>query len=314
VPVDARTLDELLDEQRQVLTLMQAAEHGLSRHAVAHRLATARWQRVHPGVVATVSGTLDAEQRVWAGALYAGPGALLGRRTAWWWADRRQPEPEVVDLVIPEPRIVVRRPGLRITRTRRLDERDIHPTAQPARFRLERAVLDCASAATNADQAAAVLASAVQQRATTVPRLRAVLRRCPNLPRRALLAEILELADDGAHTLLEVAHARATAAHGLPRPDRQRRIGPYTVDAAYDCPRGTLIGEFDGRLGHLDAGGWWGDMSRDNENELDGYLTLRFAGFVLRQRPHEVCVTLARGLTMLGWEGTMRCPRNCPGR
>ncbi|HSP39121.1 MAG TPA: type IV toxin-antitoxin system AbiEi family antitoxin domain-containing protein [Frankiaceae bacterium] len=307
-------LGELLAAQCGVLTAGQAAEHGISRHGQAHRVASGRWQRAYPGVFATVTGGLDIEQRIWAAYLYAGPGATIGFRTAWWLADRKLAEPDVVHVVVPDPRIVARQPGLVIRRTRRWPSEDLHPSARPRRFRIERAVLDCASTAATEQSAIALLASSVQRRTTTVPRLREVLQRHPNLPRRALLVEVLALAAKGAHSLLEVLHEQITASHGLPSPDRQRRIEDTVVDGLYECPDGSqLAAEFDGQLGHFEADGWWKDMSRDNGHTIGRIATLRFPGFVLLTHPHTVAATIAEALTARGWTGTLRCPRNCPG-
>jgi very-short-patch-repair endonuclease len=307
-------LAELLELQHGILTVHQAEESGLSRQSVTYRVLQGRWQRVHPGVYANSAAALDAEQRIWAGMLYAGLGAYLGFRTAWWLADRQLSEPEVIDIVVPDPRIVRKQPGLRIHRTRRWDERDLQPTALPRRFRLERAVLDCASAAASPAQAVAQLASAVQRRTTTVPRLKEVLGRCPNLPRHALLSEVLDLAADGAETLLEVRHHHITTSHGLPAPQRQRRLGDALVDSLYDCPDGSqLVTELDGKQGHFDTPGWWADMARDNQHTVNRLGVLRFPGFVLLTDPHQVAATIAAALTTRGWTGTLRCPRSCPG-
>jgi hypothetical protein len=306
-------IDEVLRSQCGLITVAQAAAYGLSRDAMTHRVHTGRWQRVHPGVYATWTGRLDAEQRIWAGVLYAGPGAVVSHRSAWWLADRRSLVPPVVQIAVPDSRVVTNQPGLVVTRTRRLDQRDVHPACHPTRFRIERAVLDCAAEAIDDTQAAAVLASAVQQRSTSAARLRQVLDRLPNLRRRRHLRDVLELAGEGAHSIIELAHARACSAHGLPKPHRQRQIGPACVDAAYDMPEGTVIAEFDGRLGHFYTSGWWQDMQRDNRHTIKMLGTLRFPGFVLLTEPHEVASTIAEALTSRGWTGTFRCPRTCPG-
>jgi hypothetical protein len=49
----SQTLEQLLSEQCGLVTLAQAAEHAVSRKAVAHRVAAGKWQRVHPGVYGT---------------------------------------------------------------------------------------------------------------------------------------------------------------------------------------------------------------------------------------------------------------------
>lgn len=310
--VDDR-LEQLIGEQCGVLSVAQGRQYDLSRKAIAYRVTSGRWQRVHPGVYATRTGKLDFEQRVWAGYLYAGEGAVVSRRSAWWWADRELDEPGIVQIDVPHRRMVKSQAGLNIVRTRRLDEADIHPIAWPRRFRVERAVLDCAAAALSLESAAATVAKAVQRRTTSVGRLLEVLDRLSTLPRRRYLHDVLVLAGEGAHTLIEQAQAQCCRSHGLPEPDRQRQIGATLADAAYDMPLGTVLAEFDGKLGHLEASSWWKDMQRDNRNMTAGLATLRFPGFILLSQPHLVAVTIAEALTVRGWTGTVSCPRGCPG-
>ncbi|MDQ1649481.1 MAG: hypothetical protein QOG60_1538 [Frankiaceae bacterium] len=312
-PAPMPDFDDLVGEQCGVFRVSQATERGWTRSAVAHRATSGRWQRVHPGVYETSTGALTTEQRMWAAFLYAGKDAALSHRAAWWWADRKLDPPEVVRVAVPLSRVVTGRAGLHISRTGRWDPQDLHPVGWPARFRVERAVLDCAAAAATDDGAIALLGSAVQRRTTHPSRLRPVLERSPALHRRRLLSEVLDLADEGAHTLLEVRHATILRSHGLPDPQRQRRLGPGYADAAHEMPLGTLVFELDGRLGHFDAAGWWKDMTRDNQNTVDGVATLRFPGFVLLTDPHAVAEVTARALQRRGWSGSLRCPAGCPG-
>jgi hypothetical protein len=310
----SESLDLLLSEQCGLITPAQAATFGPSRKAVQHRVLAGKWQRVHPGVYGTWTGTLDAEQRIWAASLYAGEDAVVSHQSAVWLADRDSEAPKVVHIAVPVDRKVVRQSGLVIVRTRRMYEQDIQPGSRPRRFRAERAVLDSAAAAPDDRRAVALIASAVQRRVTTAGRLACAMARCPNnLPRRALLERVLVLAGDGAHSLIEVLHHDACSSHGLPSPHRQRRIGSSVADAAYDMPAGTLLAEFDGRLAHLQAVSWWADMHRDNRHSNQGLATLRFPGFILLTDPHLVAETIAVGLTRLGWPGQLRCPRGCPG-
>jgi hypothetical protein len=248
---------------------------------------------------------------MWAALLYAGEGAALSHRAAWWWADQKLDPPEVVRVAVPLHRIVVGQAGLHITRTGRWDPTDLHPIGWPARFRVERAVLDCAAAAATEQAAIALLASAVQRRTTHPDRLRPVLDRSPALRRRRLLGEVLDLTSEGAHTMLEIRHAAILRGHGLPAASRQRRLAPGVADAVHDMPLGTLVSELDGRLGHVDVAGWWTDMSRDNDNTVEGIATLRFPGFILLTEPHAVAEVTARALVRRGWTGQLRCRMGC---
>lgn len=48
-------------------------------------------------------------------------------------------------------------------------------------------------------------------------------------------------------------------------------------------------------------------MQRDNAHTVGVVATLRFPGFVLLSRPHEVAAVLAAALQARGWTGSMRC-------
>ncbi len=65
-----------------VLTSATAAALGISRHGIAHRLATARWQRLLPGVYLTHAGTPQITELLAAALAYAGRGTVLSGTAA----------------------------------------------------------------------------------------------------------------------------------------------------------------------------------------------------------------------------------------
>jgi hypothetical protein len=237
-------VDQVLAVQCGLISVAQGAAGGISQKAMAHRVAVGRWQRVHPGVYATSTGnsTRSSASGPAPSMPAPEPSSAIAAHGGWWTSGC--PSPSVVHITVPSNRSVVNREGLVVSRTRRLNALDIHPACRPVRFRIERAVLDCAAEALDDGQAAATLATAVQRHSTHPDRLLEVLARLPNLRRRGYLRDVLELTGEGVHSLLEVAHGQACSAHGLPTPARQRTIGPACVDAAYDLPLGTLLAEF----------------------------------------------------------------------
>jgi very-short-patch-repair endonuclease len=254
------------------------------------------------------TGSLSYEQRVWAAVLYAGATAAASHETALWLLDRRLTPPPLVHPSLPWPRSCVPQQGMAIHRLTRMDD-DVHPVPNPRRLRVERAALETAAAAPTAEKAIATLAQVVQRRRTTAHRLLVVLERLPNLRRRALLREVLAMCGEGAHSLLEVQHERIRSGHGLPEPRRQVRHGQAVVDVDH----GDLVIELDGRLGHLDAEGWWRDMLRDDMHTIQGRAVLRFPGFVLLTQPHVVAHLEGAALRRRGWTGSLTCPPGCPG-
>ncbi len=300
--------DQLLAVQAGIVTVAQARQHGWSRHAVANQVASGRWSSPHRGVVATVTGQLTYDQRLWAGLCYAGRDAAVSHASALWLQDRGWTRPSVVHLTVPRMRDAVRAPGLRVHRSD-LSPCELHERSEPRRVRVERAVLECAGACRAVEDAVALVASAIQRRLTTADRLQDALALRPCLRHRALLGEVLDMCGDGAHSLLEVGHERIQRAHGLPRGKRQVRHGLAVVDVDLD----GLVVELDGRAGHLEVQNWWGDMLRDDLHTVEGRAVLRFPGFLLLTHPHLVAHVEAAALTRRGWTGRIRCPEGCPG-
>jgi len=63
---------DLLDRQHGVLTREQAVGAGLSRHAIAARLESGRWQRLYRGVFVTFNGPIPRAALLWGAVLRAG--------------------------------------------------------------------------------------------------------------------------------------------------------------------------------------------------------------------------------------------------
>ena len=58
-----RAIAELAGSQDNLVTRDQLLAIGLGRGAIAHRLSTGRWQRVHPGVYLVAPAPLDPRAR-----------------------------------------------------------------------------------------------------------------------------------------------------------------------------------------------------------------------------------------------------------
>src|SRR3954452_23103975 len=77
-----REVGSMTTDPRDVLTLEAARSRGITRHAIAHRVARGQWQRVFPRVYATYSGPISEETRLAAALAYAGEGAVLSHQSA----------------------------------------------------------------------------------------------------------------------------------------------------------------------------------------------------------------------------------------
>src|SRR4051812_6141348 len=154
---------EVAARQQGLITRPQLREDGVNRWAVAHRLASERWQALPSArVLATTTGPLSPAQERWLGVLHAGPGALLGALTAAEEAGLRNWHRD--DITVLTPYEAGRPPplhGFAFVRTRRslLDLRA--KGSAPPRCRIEPAVLLFAATEPHPRTAQGALAAAV---------------------------------------------------------------------------------------------------------------------------------------------------------
>jgi hypothetical protein len=291
--------------QAGILTRAQALTAGLSRAAIHARLSTGRWQRVHPGVLATFGGPLPHPARLWAAVLCAGPGAVLSHETAAELNGLVEGPGPTVHVSVPTARRVVAPPGVVVHRSVHA-ERGRHPALEPPRTRVEETVLDLVHASRDADQAVAWLARAVGARLTTPARLRSAAGDRYRLRwRREVLAALDDVAA-GCHSVLELHYLRLVERpHGLPTGSRQRRRNAWYDDVHY-AGLGLCV-ELDGRLAHpVDRR--FRDHRRDNAATVAGARVLRYGYADVTRRP---CAVAAEVATVLGANGWGGAPRSC---
>lgn len=292
-----------LDEQQAVLSWRRAvALHGYER--VRWQLDRGRWQAWSRRVVVHHSGPVSAGQLRWCALEHAGPASVLAGRTAAALGGLAGFERPVVQVAVPSGARVVPMDGLRIVRTRHLDQVDLHPVGLPPRMRLPRALVDMAGAAAGADGARAVLAAGVQQRLVTVRQLREVLARLPVVCHSVAMRVALDDIEGGSHSLPELQFIRLVRGSRLPLPDRQavrqRPDGRHYLDADWDAYR--LVAEIDGAA-HQDDESWWADSDRQNAIVCGGDRILRFPSHAVRYHGPLVVQRLTEGLRLGGWPG-----------
>jgi len=188
--------------------------------------------------------------------------------------------------------------------SRTLSARDVHPTRQPHRTRIARSLVDAAVWMPTDRGAMAVLAAGVQQRLVRVEDLSQVIERIETVRRRALMAGILADIAGGAQALSELDFTRQVVRrHRLPEPTRQvaRRDEQGRrrwIDVLWD--EWKVAVEIDGAQ-HTDPLQRWDDMTRDNGLDLDGYRTLRFPAWLVRQDPESVAREILKALRRAGY-------------
>lgn len=308
----------IAESQSGMISRSQLLQVGLTAAQAKADVTNGRWQRVHPGVYATFTGSVDPLGQVWAAVLYAGRGAAASHGTALWLGRLLDQPPTVVDVVVPGSRRVLPQPGLRVHRRRELDGSDvrnlINPSAMPPRLRVEEGVLDgCDSA--SASRAVDLVLRATQRQLTSADRLRFSLQRRPRHRWRALLLDVLSDVDDGVASPLERRYRRDVEhGHRLPTGARNKGEprpggGRWYRDVRYR-PWHVVV-ELDGRAAHP-ADGAFRDMRRDNFAALAGDTTLRYGWHDVVGDPCGVAAQVGAVLKLGGWTGSPQpCGAGC---
>ncbi len=302
------TWRQLLDEQDQVISRVQARRGGMSEDQWQWRLDSGRWQSVLYGVAVAHSGDITPRQRAWAAVLFPSCDAYLSADAALIEHGVRLPDPTEIHVVttrevVPQ-RYCIQADGddVRLTPHRAARAaRWAHPVKQPPALRLPVAVLHAAAWASTDRAAEWRLAAAVQQRRVRPGELRDVLREMPRLYRRRLIREVLDYVELGAHAASELDLLRFLRRHRLPLPDRlQRPVRAGNVrylDAWWERQR--VNAEMDGAH-HRMVGTWDEDALRANDVVLverhDRILLLRFTRANLRHDGDRVAAQLRNAL------------------
>jgi hypothetical protein len=315
-PVRASTYrcdDEFLQLQHGVLSRPQAIGLGLTSSAIAARLDSGRWQRLHRGVYAAFSGDPGRATMLWAAVLRAGPAAVLSHQTAAELHGIPDSSAQAIHVLVPSGSRVGPIAGVAVHYSQRVVEAR-HPVLLPPQTRIEEAVLDLAGAARNLDAALGWVLRACGSRRTTPGKITDAMQLRSRLRWRDQLSEALGLAADGVHSLLEFRYVnRVERPHGLPPSRRQRavrRAGRREYQDV-DYEPYELVVELDGRAAHPE-GLRWNDIRRDNANAAAGQLTLRYGWAAVTGRPCAVAAEVGATLSRRGWGAALRrCGRSC---
>ena len=253
---------------------------------------------------ATFTGPVGDLAAVLAAILGAGSGAAASHATALWLSGVIDDRPGLIHVSIPAERRVRSHTGVRIHRAR-AGIHSVHPASSPPRSRVECAVLDASETASPVVVVDLVL-RAIQRRLTTVSRLRAALSSRSRHRHRSLLAEILEEAEAGVHSMLERRYLRdVERGHRLPSGRRnQADRGGDGINRYRDVRyrQWLTVVELDGRAGHP-ADEAFRDHRRDNAAEVAGDIVLRYGWRDVVRNPCRVAAEVAAVLQGRGWPG-----------
>lgn len=301
------TLVELLDLQGGVVTRAQARRTGMTEDQWQWRLDAGRWRSVLRGIAVAHTGELTESQYRWAARLAAGRGGALSGDAALIELGMKLPTPAVLHAAVPPGRRLAPQAFL-LGQDRSLQGHRIsglqawlHPAHAPQVLRVAPAVLHAAAWAPSDRLAEWRVAAAVQQRLVRPSDLRTALAQMPRLPRRALVAVVLDDVELGAHATSELEFLRSLRRHALPAPDvLQRCVRTGTrcyLDAWWERERVAV--ELDGAHHRL-VGQWEADTLRLNAVVLaerhDRVLPLRFTPGHLRHDGDEVAQQLRTAL------------------
>ena len=282
----------MADAQEGMLSRRQLRGLHVSESELRHHVAMERWAHRSSGVVSTTTGPLSPDQRLWLGVLHAGPSAMVGGLSAAALHGLNRWPREEITILVANPMSYAPLPGFRFFRTRRPFALLIGKGELPV-ARVEPAVLMFASEETHLRTALGAVTASVQQRLTTVERLREWLGLLAPLRRARQVRTCSMTSPAGAHSLAEVDLRKACRDHDVHPPRSQRvrydRAGHkrYT-DGEWTLPdgRGSVL-EVDGAF-HDDAIQGTLDRRRNRKLTSATRTVVQCSAWEIRHEPWEV--------------------------
>ena len=283
----------LAARQYGVLTRSQLVGAGLERGAIAHRLATGRLHRLHPGVYAVGHSAPRRETRWLAAVLACGPGAVLSHRSAAALWRIREGEGARPDVTV-ATRNGRRPPGVVLHRSQLADRDRSHhegiPVTSPART-----LVDLAHKIDDDDLVRALRETQFLRRFDLVA-MREVLARRPCRRLRVLIEDLVLTQSGIEDDLLAICDR-----HGVPCPLTQQVVCGRRVDFLWPVER--VVVEADGWEAHGTRSAFQADRALSNALQLAGYRILRFTSTDVRRRPAQVAQQILSALSATGSRG-----------
>lgn len=280
-----------LRRQAGVISRAQVRAAGLSQDVVDRRIATRRWERLHPGVYLAADHPYTDEVRMRAAVLWAGKDAVAHGVSAAWWHDLGPVLPATVDVTVRRGRNPGKQPGVSVCR-RDLPYPDLVAVCDLWVTDVPLTVLEAAVAL--GPQGSELLDRALQRRVTFPAVYRA---HCHNQGRQgsAEASRLLAVAADQAASHAERLLVRLLRAAGVSGWELGYPIQGYLVDLAFPMQRVAI--EVDGWAWHMAADRFVDDRRRQNTLVNAQWTVLRFTWHDLVGRPdrvvHEIRVALS---------------------
>ena len=247
---------------------------------------------LHRGVYAVGHRALGWRGHATAALLaVGGPATVSHRSAAGAW--RILPATDGAIEVSLVGRRVRSRPGIVVHHPAALDARDVRrvdgvPVTSPARTLVDLARV-------REERLDRALAEAQVLRLVTRAELEAAMERATDPRGLGELRRALSGAGgEPTRSELERAMLRLVGEAGLPRPEVNRRVGPYTVDFLW--PRERMIVETDGWAAHGHRRAFESDRARDADLHARGYVVVRFTWRQIAESRMLVAARLAQAL------------------
>jgi very-short-patch-repair endonuclease len=275
-------LDWYLRRQSGVISCAQARAAGLSQDAVDRRVASGRWERLHPGVYLATDHPHTDEVRMRAAVLWAGKDAVAHGVSAAWWHDLGPSLPVTVEVTVPRRRNPGQQPGVLI-RWRDLPYLDLIGVRDLWVTDLPLSVLEAAVAL--GPQGSELLDRALQRRVSFPAVYRA---HCRNQGRRgsAEASRMLAVAADRAASHVERLLVRLLRAARITGWKLSYQVQGYLIDLAFPAQQVAI--EVDGWAWHVTADRFVDDRRRQNAVVNLQWTVLRFTWHDLVGRPDDV--------------------------
>jgi hypothetical protein len=294
--------------QAGIIGRRQLYAKKVSRGEVRANIRAGRWRGCGTHAVATFTGPLTEEAKLWVAVLEGGPRAMLDGESSLVVAGLERYDVRKIRVSVPRGARIRHRgrsSTVDIRQTRRILASDRDPESAIPRTRTEVAAVRAFLWARTIKQAVLVLTMVVQQNLTTVEKIAEAAIAVRRDPRRDRLhGTILELAG-GVRSLGELDVVRLCRERGLPPPQSQTLVrmanGTYYLDLRWPAYR--LVVEVDG-IQHTWAEKVVADSLRHNDIALGNHTVLRLPLLGLRLVPDEFFAQIEQGLRDGGWTPT----------
>ncbi|MGQ0779338.1 MAG: DUF559 domain-containing protein [Pseudonocardiales bacterium] len=275
-------LDWYLRRQAGVISCGQAREAGLSPDTIKRRVASRKWERLHPGVYLGADHPHTDEVRLRAATLWAGKDAAPHGVSAAWWHDLVPGLADPVLITVPRRRNPSHQPGVSVRR-RNLSNADLVKLRDLWVTDLPLTVLE--SAVALGLDGAALLDRALQHRVRFPLVYRA---HCRNLGRQtsAAASRLLTVAADRAASHAERILVGLLRRAGITGWEQNYAAGGYLIDVAFPAQRIAI--EVDGWAWHITPERFIRDRQRQNAVVNLQWTVLRFTWHDLVGRPEAV--------------------------